>query len=170
MKYARIFGVLLWACAAGSCASARPPSARPAEPQGTNTKSREAQAEEGAEALRQRRLVSRVLRDFREALEGSTVRRVMETLDDSMAELPRFEDQLTALLRQTLERRVFFRESSWDIKGDRASVLVDAEMILTARSRARTEERRRERIQFDFVRTSKGWKIMEINPRSFFAP
>lgn len=96
--------------------------------------------------------------------------RVMELVDQSLDDYPRFEDQITALFRQTLERRVFFRESSWEVKGDHAVLIVDAEMVLTARTRARTEQRRRDRLQFDFLKTAKGWKIAEISPRGFFAP
>lgn len=161
MRQRRVRFLLLAALGLAGCAAARTPS-------GGGTAGG-VQAEESGEALRQRRLVARVLRDFRESLEGASARRVMETTDEGMTDAARFEDQVTALLRGTLERRVFFRESSWEIKGNHASVMVDAELVLTARNRARSETRRRERVQFDFVRGNKGWKISEISPRSVFA-
>lgn len=157
-----VVALAMHAIASLGCA-ARPPAAVDAE----QAKPR---AEDGGEALRQRQAVSRVLLDFRESLEGVAARRVMELLDESFDDLPRFEDALTSLMRQTLERRVHFRESSWEVKGDRASITVDAEMILTARTRNRAQQRRRERIQFDFVKTEKGWKVLQISPRAFFAP
>lgn len=160
MKLRYTGACVVLALSLAGCASARTPAAQPGGGQ---------QSGEGADALRQRQKVSRVLRDFREDLEGATARRVMEAIDESMTDVTRFEDQIAALMRGTLERRVFLRESSWDVKGDRASVTVDAEMILTTRTRARTQQRRRERLQFDFVRTAKGWKIAEISPRGFFA-
>ena len=160
--------VILGACALAllaACAPARVPASGDSAEQGKSTK-----PEGGADALRQRQEISRVLRDFGDSMEGVAARRVVELLDDSFEDLPRFEDALTALFRQTLERRIFLRESSWDVKGDRASVIVDAEMILTARSRARTQQRRRERLQFDLRKGAKGWRVVEISPRGFFAP
>jgi hypothetical protein len=123
------------------------------------------------EALeRARRDVRRVLRDFSDGIEGSSPRRVMETLDEKFEDLPRFEDAVTEFLKQSSEMRVNFRESSNEVKGDRAVVTVDAEMSYATKDAPQRPQRRRQRIQFDFQRTDKGWKIFEISPRNFFTP
>jgi hypothetical protein len=119
---------------------------------------------------RARREVRRVMRDFFHGFEGSSPRRVMETLDERFEDLPRFEDQVTEFLRQSAEMRVNFRESSSEVKGDRAVVTVDAEMSYATKDAPQRPLRRRQRIQFDFQRTDKGWRIFEISPRSFFTP
>lgn len=119
---------------------------------------------------RARREVRRLLRDFSDGFEGSSPRRVIETLDERFEDLPRFEDQVTQFLRESAEMRVNFRESSSEVKADRAMVMVDAEMSYATKDAPQRPLRRRQRIQFDFQRTDKGWKIFEISPRSFFTP
>lgn len=119
---------------------------------------------------RERRAITRVLRDFGDGFEGNSPHRVMENLDERFDDLPRFEDQVTAFLKQSGEMRIFLREASAEVKGDHAVVIVDAEMIYTAKTNPGPQQRRKERIQFDFNRTDKGWKIYEITPRRFFTP
>jgi len=43
-------------------------------------------------------------------------------------------------------------------------------MIFTVKANTSRDQHRKQRIQFDFVRTQKGWKIYEITPRQFFEP
>jgi hypothetical protein len=95
----------------------------------------------------------------------------MDMLDeDTFDDRARFEDQVAALFRQSRELRVLFRESSLEVKAGRASMTVDAEMISTLRGRTRQEVRRKERLQFDLIRTPRGWKVQQVAPRSFFMP
>jgi hypothetical protein len=158
-------GAALAACAgrsAGAGASSRAGSAAPQS---------RGEAETPAEAQRERRRVQRAVRDFADALEGRSLRAVIEMLDeDSFDDRARFEDQVNALLRQSREMRVLFRESSLEVKGGRASMTVDAEMIFALRGRTRQDVRRKERLQFDFVRTARGWKVSALTPRQFFMP
>lgn len=117
-----------------------------------------------------RRAISRVLRDFADGFEGKSPRRVTEKLDENFDDLPRFEDQVTQFLEQSGEMRVFVRESSGEVQGDRAILIVDAEMVYSTKRNPAREQKRKERIQFDFNRTNKGWKIFEVTPRRFFTP
>jgi len=119
---------------------------------------------------RERRAITRVLRDFADGFEGNSPRRVMENLDERFDDLPRFEDQVTAFLKQSGEMRIFLREASAEVKGDHAVLIADAEMVYTSKANLGPQQRRKERIQFDFNRTEKGWKIFEITPRHFFTP
>ena len=110
-----------------------------------------------------RRAIKRVLSDFQDGFEGHSPRRVTDSLDE------RFEDAVTQFLERTSEMRMNLRESTTEVKGDHATVIVDAEMIFTDKAKPTQDQRRRERIQFDFVyNPKKGWKIFEITPRQFF--
>lgn len=129
-------------------------------------------AGESPEAIaRERKAVSRVLRDFGDGFEGKSPRRVTENINgEKFDDFPRFEDLVTEFLKASGEMRVFLREASGEVKGDHATLTVDAEMVFSLKSNPTKEQRRKQRIQFDFIRTHKGWKIYEITPRQFFEP
>jgi hypothetical protein len=116
-----------------------------------------------------RRAIKRVLGDFQDGFEGHSPRRVTDSLDEHFEDFPRFEDAVTQFLERTSEMRMNLRESTTEVKGDHATVIVDAEMIFTDKAKPTQDQRRRQRIQFDFVYSpKKGWKIFEITPRQFF--
>jgi hypothetical protein len=118
-----------------------------------------------------RRAVKRVLSDLQDGFEGRSPRRVTDSLDERFEDLPRFEDAVTQFLERTSEMRINLRESTSEVKGDHATVIVDAEMIFTDKAKPTQDQRRRQRVQFDFVyNAKKGWKIFEITPRQFFTP
>ncbi|GEM_PF-6533271 len=155
--------------ALAGCAGRHAPAAAP----GDSASARQARGEPEtlAEAQRERRRVQRALRDVADALEGRSIRALMDLLDeDGFDDRARFEDQMTALFRQSRELRVVFRESLLEVKGNRGTLIADAEMVFTLRGRSRQEVRRKERVQFDFARTARGWKLQQINPRAFFLP
>lgn len=117
----------------------------------------------------ERRNVSRVLRAFQDGFESKSPRRITELLDaTTFYDFPRFEDLVTQFLDGSAELRMHLRESTSEVKGDKATLIVDAEMIFRDKTNPAADQRRRERVQFDFIRTAKGWKIYEINPRNFF--
>ncbi len=118
-----------------------------------------------------RRAIKRVLSDLQDGFEGHSPRRVTDSLDERFEDLPRFEDAVTQFLEHTSEMRINLRESTTEVKGDHATVIVDADMIYNDKARPTQDQRRRQRIQFDFVyNQKKGWKIFEITPRQFFEP
>ena len=118
----------------------------------------------------ERRALTRVLRNLQNALEGNSPRQFAENVDERFYDFPRFEDQVTDFLKQNAELRLFLREVSAEVKGDRATLLVDAEMSFATKAQPTAQQKRERRVQFDFVRTAKGWKIYEISPRGFFTP
>jgi hypothetical protein len=118
----------------------------------------------------ERKNLSRVARSLADAFEGNSPRRITELLDERFYDFPRFEDQVTQFLQENREIRMYFRESTSEVKGDKATLIVDADMTFATKANPNLEQKRRERIQFDFVRTNKGWKIYEITPRKFFTP
>ena len=118
-----------------------------------------------------RKILSRVIRNFKNTLEGRSPSRLREIIDrKKFYDFPRFEEGVTDFLRSAGEMRVFIRESSVEVKDKHAVMVVDAELRFSARSDNSPSKTRRERITFDFQRTDRGWKITEIKPRSFFLP
>lgn len=117
------------------------------------------------------RAIKGVLGDFQDGFEGHSSRRVTGALDERFEDFPRFEDAVTQFLERTSEMRINFRESTTEVKGDHATVIVDADMVFTDKAKPTQDQHRRQRIQFDFVyNPKKGWKIFEITPRQFFEP
>ena len=159
--------VLVLAFAACACTTARQPGGT--SPPTTSSDPVPVTDEPGA-GLRTRETLARTLSELGEIMEAKSTRRLAEMLATDMEDLPRFEDAVSELFRQSGELRVFLRPASTEVKGNRASMIVDAEMIYSRRDRPGTDQRRRDRIQFDFVLTREGWKIYQISPREFFLP
>ena len=134
----------------------------------------DAQATTGNEPMdvnKERKNLSRQLRAFQDGFEGKSVRRTLELIDsNTFYDYPHFKDQVTKFLEDSSEMRIYFRESTSEVKGDKATLIVDADMTYSLKTNAAAEQKRHERIQFDFVKTPKGWKIYEISPRRFFIP
>jgi hypothetical protein len=120
--------------------------------------------------FRARDALNRTLRDFSDALEARSTRRILEMLANEFEDRARFEDSLTEFLRQALEMRVHLRPASMEVQGKQAVVVADAEMIYSRRGAPGAERRRRERLQIAFVLTERGWEIAQLAPRDFFAP
>jgi len=158
--------VLVLAFAACACTTARQPGGTSP----TTSSDPVPVTEEPGAGLRTRETLARTLAEFGEILEAKSGRRLAEMLATDMEDLPRFEDAVSELFRQSGELRVFLRPASTEVKGNRATMIADAEMIYSRRDRPGTDQRRRDRIQFDFVLTREGWKIYQITPREFFLP
>ena len=120
--------------------------------------------------FRARYALNRALRDLSDALEARSPRRTMEMLASEFEDQARFEDALTEFLRETLEMRVELRPASTEVKGNRAVMIVDAQMIYSRRAMPGADRRRRERLQIDFVLTERGWEISGLTPREFLMP
>jgi len=168
--------------AAPGCAAARTPNVQSQDKQSAEKEDKEKKkkkksepapgAGESAEAAaKDRRAISRVVRDLGDGFEAKSPRQVTENINsEKFDDFPRFEDLVTQFLQSSGEMRVFFREASGEVKGDRGTLIVDAEMVYSLKSNPTKEQKRKGRVQFDFIRTDKGWKIYEITPRQFFEP
>lgn len=157
----------------------KPPEQQPPDQQQDKKKDKKKKKDDSApgsedspdSAAGARRALKRALSDLQDGFEGHSSRRVTDSLDEHFDDLPRFEDAVTQFLERSSEMRINMRESTTELKGDHATVIVDAEMIFTDKARPTQDQRRRQRIQFDFVYSpKKGWKIYEITPRQFFEP
>lgn len=160
-------GVLLGSQPAGEKEKEKPQAAEKA-------KKKKKQAVGRAEARpteTTREVLSRVLRNYKAGLESLGVSGVRNWIDPQrFYDYPRFEEGVTVFLHSVGELRLFTREVSVQVEGERAVMIVDAEMVFARRDTPNQPETRTSQITFDFQRTPQGWKITEINPRSFFLP
>jgi len=184
MMSKRIRGVgtlLLIALLAGGGATAltlQDQSAQQDEPKAGETKKEKekkkkakSSGSESSKPLDTRQLLSRVLRNFKDGIEGRSPSSLREDIDEKkFYDFPRFEEGVTEFLRSAGEMRLFIREVNVQVQEDRAVMIVEAEMAFGPRDDTSRSQRRKERITFDFQRVPEGWKITEINPRSFFLP
>ncbi|MFQ5925823.1 MAG: hypothetical protein ACE5MH_00120 [Terriglobia bacterium] len=128
-------------------------------------------SEPGSRKLSTRKVLSQVLRRYQTGFESLSVSSVSDGIDaQRFYDYPRFEEGVTVFLQSVGELRLFTREVSVQVEGDRAVMIVDAEMVFARRDTPSPRERRTSQITFDFQRTPRGWKITEIKPRSFFLP
>jgi hypothetical protein len=168
-----VFSLMLWAAGSLPLAVLGQDTSKKQEKKADTKKKKAEQAPDvgdTSDPAVQRKNLSKVLRALSDSFEGNSPRRLRELLDETFYDFPRFEDQVTEFLRQNSELRMFFRESTSELKGDKATLIVDADMTFAVKDTPSVERKRHQRIQFDFVRTAKGWKIYEITPRSFFTP
>jgi hypothetical protein len=127
--------------------------------------------EEENAGRRIRRRVSRVLRNYTNGMEMMSSSAALAMVDrDRFIDYPRFEEELTNFLRSLGEMRLFVREINTQLGNNSAVMVVDVRMVFTSRQDASLRGERASQITFDFQRTDRGWKIIEINPRNFFLP
>lgn len=147
------------------------PKAKAAETPKKKKKKPRASSEAGPSEVSPREVLSRVLRGYKGSIESLGTSGVRSWIDvPRFYDYPRFEDGVTAFLRSVGELRLFTREVNVQVEGDRAVMIVEAEMVFSRRDTPSPAETRTAQITFDFQRTPQGWKITEINPRSFFLP
>ena len=147
--------------------TSQPPEARPAPLPPVSTTGR---GEEN-EGRNTRRRVSRVLRNYTNGMEMMSSSAALAMVDrDQFFDYPRFEEELTNFLRSLGEMRLFVREVNTQLEDSSAVMVVDVRMVFTSRQDPSLRGERSSQITFDFQRTDRGWKIIEINPRNFFLP
>jgi hypothetical protein len=118
-----------------------------------------------------RRAISRVIRNFSQTIEQQSPANLQRIVDDKkFFDFPRFEDGVTQFLSSVGEMRLFLREVNVELDGEKAVMVIDAEMRYSDRDDATRNQSRREQIEFTFHRGERSWKITEIKPRTFFLP
>lgn len=149
---------------------AKPEAAQTSKKKQASKKKSQAGAEPGRE-ISPREVLSRVLRSYKTGFESLSPSAVRSSIDaQRFYDYPRFEEGVTVFLRSLGELRLFTREVNVQVEGDKAVMIVAAEMVFSRRGTTSPSQTRAGEITFDFQRTSQGWKITEINPRSFFLP
>lgn len=164
---------LLALAAEGACSSAAKGNLSSGEQQKQEKpkKKSESKGREPSRPETTREVLSRVLRNYKQGLESLSPSAAGKQIDaDKFYDYPRFEENLTRFLESLGELRLFVREVNVQVEGDRAVMIVDAEMKFARRDKPDDGQQRNQQITFDFRRTASGWKITEINPRAFFFP
>ncbi len=118
------------------------------------------------------RQITRLIRDLQFALEGGSARSVLALIERAkFDDYLRFEDMVERLMREDAVR-VYFRqdEASPSPAQGKARAVLDAEMELSRKDGAGQVVRRRQQLVLDFEHTRRGWRIVNITPRDYFAP
>ena len=111
-----------------------------------------------------------VLQQLADGLEGHSERLMLSVFDDNkMDGYLNFEDQIEAFFQRYDSFRVHFRISQATTEGDKGVVLVDIEMEETPRSGNARPVRKNDQMRFEMERGKKGWKIVDLRPRTFFS-
>lgn len=111
-----------------------------------------------------------VLQQLADGLEGHSERLMMSVFDDNkMDGYLSFEDQVEAFFQRYDSFRVHFRIDQATTEGDKGVVLVDIEMEEIPRSGNAQPVRKRDQMRFEMERGKKGWKIVDLRPRTFFS-
>jgi hypothetical protein len=111
-----------------------------------------------------------VIQQLTDGLEGHSERLMLSTFDDNkMDGYLNFEDQIEAFFQKYDSFRVHFRIAQATTEGDKGVVLVDIEMEEIPRSASSQPVRKRDQMRFEMERGKKGWKIVDLRPRTFFS-
>jgi hypothetical protein len=109
-----------------------------------------------------------VLRQIRDGLEGHSQRLMLRAFDgDKMDGYLSFEDQLESFFNRYEGFRVNIRVLQNSIEGGKGVILASFQMEATPHSG--TPTRREGQLRFEVEHTNKGWKVVDVNPRSFFS-
>ncbi len=108
-----------------------------------------------------------VLAQVREALEGHSPRKFLAIIAaDKMGGYVSFRDQMEAFYSRYDNIRVNIRSIQTSSDGDKGIITASFQMETTPRSG--NVVRREDQLRIELERTDKGWRIVELNPRSFF--
>jgi hypothetical protein len=111
-----------------------------------------------------------VMQQLTDGLEGHSERLMLSAFDDNkMDGYLSFEDQIEAFFQKYDSFRVHFRISQATTEGDKGVVLVDIQMEEIPRSANGQPIRKQDQMRFELERGKKGWKIVDLRPRTFFS-
>jgi hypothetical protein len=110
-----------------------------------------------------------MLLQLSEALQGHSQKQFLGLFDlDKMKDGPLFKQQINSFFGQTESIRAHLNLMDTSVDGDKANIMVEAEMEATP-SNGGAPERRNERLTFTVERVGDKWKFVEVQPRSFFS-
>lgn len=114
------------------------------------------------------RAAAKVLGTIRDGLESRSQRRLLSAFDaGKMDGFLTFEDQIDAFFNRYQSFRVTIRIIQTSEEKNRGVIL--AEFQLENESRGGYVSRRQGQLRFELERGTKGWKIVDFNPRDFFS-
>ena len=132
------------------------------------TQTKDATAREDA-AVFDERAAAIVLGTIRDGLEGHSQRRLLSAFDsEKMAGFLTFEDQIEAYFTRYESFRVTLHIIQTSEESNRGVILAEFQLENEPRGGGRIS-RREGQLRFQLERGSKGWKIVDVNPRGFFS-
>jgi hypothetical protein len=112
---------------------------------------------------------SRLLLQLSEALQGHSQKQFFALFDlDKMKDGALFKQQTNSFFAQTESVRMHLNLVDTSLDGDKARIAVDAEMEAEPRNGSPIV-RRNERLNFLVANVENHWKIVDLQPRSFFS-
>lgn len=106
---------------------------------------------------------------IRDGLEGHNAAKMLSAFDDSkMDGYPGFRAQILAMFDQFEAFRIHFHISEVRAEGSKGTFFADVDIEETPRSGG-LAVRKRESVRFEVEQGSKGWKIVNFQPRNFFS-
>ncbi len=110
-----------------------------------------------------------LLRQLSESLQGHSQKQFLALFDLSrMKDGPIFKQQIASFFSQTESIRVHLNLVETSAEADKATIGVDAEMEVEPRNGAPVS-RRNERLTFTAANIGGRWKLIDVQPRSFFS-
>ena len=116
--------------------------------------------------------IGKLMKEIQFDLEGGSSRSFLGRINQAkFDDYPRFEDGVERLMRENT-LRVNFRTAftAPPTTEGAAQSSVDAQMELVKKDSMAPPTRRNSQVTFDFEWTNRGWKIVNITPRSYFQP
>ena len=152
--------------ASASQASSPEPQASSAVQKNKKHKKKDAVADA---AVFDERAAAEVLGTIRDGLEGHSQRLLLSAFDgDKMDGFLSFEDQIEAYFTRYQSFRVTLRIVQTSEENSRGVILADFQLENEPRGGGRIS-RRQGQLRFELERGTKGWKIVDFNPRGFFS-
>jgi hypothetical protein len=140
-----------------------------AEPQDSSAAQKNKKHKKDAAAVFDERAAAEVLGTIRDGLEGHSQRLLLSAFDgDKMDGFLSFEDQIEAYFTRYESFRVTLRIVQTSEENSRGVILADFQLENEPRGGGRIS-RRQGQLRFELERGTKGWKIVDFDPRGFFS-
>ena len=114
-------------------------------------------------------IAEKLLRQLQDGLQARNSRKLLAAFDDERMEgYLAFKDQVESFFARHESFRVYLRVESASVEQDRGQAVVMATLEATPRDGGPVV-RRETKLSLEFADSQKGWKIVDISPRSFFS-
>jgi hypothetical protein len=167
-----LLALIVTPAAQQSPAPASAPQDSSAAPQGSSAaqKNKKHKKDDAADAaVFDERAAAEVLGTIRDGLEGHSQHLLLSAFDgDKMDGFLSFEDQIEAYFTRYESFRVTLRIVQTSEENSRGVILADFQLENEPRGGGRIS-RRQGQLRFELERGTKGWKIVDFDPRGFFS-
>jgi len=107
---------------------------------------------------------------IRDGFQGHSSRTMLRAFDlQNMAGGQAFKDQINSLFNRYESFRLHFNILEASMQGDRGAVTADVELEATPADNLNPPVYRHMQLKFIAASGAKGWKLIDVQPRSFFS-